>query len=678
MIAAIAITLMTQNTFRPPALPLITHDPYLSIWSNTDHPADSWPTHWTGRPHAMSCLVRIDDEPFRLMGLEPQRTPKLPMKSYDFTPTSTTYIFEARGVEITMRFLSPLLPQRLDVLSRPASYIIWDARAIDAKMHKVNLHFDMTAEAAVDELSQEVIAEAFEADGFAGLSIGTVEQPILQKKGDNRRIDWGKLYVAMPNLGNSLIGVSTAEKERSLFVDKRNTTLLSKLQGVAGAPWPIAVLQTDFGNLSGNRARRYAVIAYDDIASIQYLGRNLQGFWRNESNAGVGLPAVAIDEFEALEKECAAFDKDLMSDLEKAGGKQYERIATLAYRSTIAGSKLVRDEKGNALFFPKENTSNGCIATVDVIYPMLPQLLLTDIELAKASLRPILEYADTLRWKFPFAPHDMGTYPHANGQVYGGGEKTEDNQMPVEESANMIIMLAAIAEIEGNAKFANEYKHLVTKWAEYLESKGYDPENQLSTDDFAGHLAHNVNLSAKAIIALACYAKLCDKWGDAAAAGKYKTLSKQFAERWVREATEGDHTLLAFDKPGTWSLKYNLVWDDILSLGLFPKEVKDREVAWYRKVSKKYGPPLDSRQDYTKLDWVLWVAAMASDQESFEALVEPVYNMLHETKTRVPMTDWYMVDSGDYRQFIARPVVGGVFIKMLKDRAMWAKWAKPR
>jgi hypothetical protein len=309
---------------------------------------------------------------------------------------------------------------------------------------------------------------------------------------------------------------------------------------------------------------------------------------------------------------------------------------------------------------------------------MLPQLLLTDIELAKASLRPILEYANTPQWKFPFAPHDMGTYPHANGQVYGGGEKTEDNQMPVEESANMIILLDAISETEGDAIFAEKYKHLVTKWAEYLESKGYDPENQLSTDDFAGHLAHNVNLSAKAIVALACYAKLCEKWGDQAANKKYEVLSKQFAERWVREATEGDHTLLAFDKPGTWSLKYNLVWDDILNLGLFPKEIKDKEVAWYIVNSKKYGPPLDSRQDYTKLDWVLWVAAMASDQASFEALVQPVYNMLHETKSRVPMTDWYMVDSGDYRQFVARPVVGGVFMKMLKSRQTWAKWAKPR
>lgn len=564
MISALIAMTFLNPTFRPPAFPLITHDPYLSIWSTTDHPADSWPTHWTARPHAMACLVRIDDKPYRIMGMQPQQTPKLTLKEFDFTPTSTTYVFESDGVEIKMRFLSPLLPQRPEILSRPASYITWDVRATDGKQHSVQLHFDMTAETAVDSVDQQVRAVAFEDEELAGGFIETIDQPILLKKGDDRRIDWGTLYVARAGGGTSRTGISTATKIRGAFVEKVNTTLDSRYEGIAGEPWPVVVLDFDLTWVSAEPKRRTVVIAYDDVQSIQYLGRNLQGFWRNEKNSGQNLPLMAAREFEHIEKQCAEFDGRLMADLEKHG-KQYERIASLAYRSTIAGSKLVKDGNGNALFFPKENTSNGCIATVDVIYPMLPKLLLTDVELAKASLRPILEYADTPRWKFPFAPHDMGTYPHANGQVYGGGETGEENQMPVEESANMIIMLAAIAIAEGNADFAQKYRRLVQKWTEYLESKGYDPENQLSTDDFAGHLAHNVNLSAKAIVALACYAQLCEQWKDTDNASKYKTIAKQFADRWVREATEGDHTLLAFDKPGTWSLKYNLVWDETFS-----------------------------------------------------------------------------------------------------------------
>src|SRR3712207_701786 len=215
-------------------------------------------------------------------------------------------------------------------------------------------------------------------------------------------------------------------------------------------------------------------------------------------------------------------------------------------------------------------------------YPSSPFFLLFNPQLLKAQIKPLVDYAGSARWKFPFAPHDLGTYPLANGQTYGGGERTEENQMPVEESGNMLLMTAALAKAEGDLKFAERYWPLLSKWAAYLREKGMDPENQLSTDDFAGHLAHNTNLSLKAVLALGAYARLCDATGRAAEGEKYRREAREMAARWRRMADDGDHYRLAFDKPGTWSQKYNLVWDGLLGLDLFPPEVARKEVAYYQ------------------------------------------------------------------------------------------------
>ncbi len=344
-------------------------------------------------------------------------------------------------------------------------------------------------------------------------------------------------------------------------------------------------------------------------------------------------------------------------------------MCALAYRQCVAACGLAADANKQPLFFTKENTSNGDIATVDVFFPMDPQWVLLSPTLAKATLVPILSYAASWHWKFPNAPHDLGTYPIARGTDDGG------EGMPVEESGNMLILCDAVSQIQGDSKWLTPWWPKLTQWAKYLEQYGLDPEEQLCTDDFMGHLAHNANLSVKAILGLAAYGDLCKMRGDQENAEKYAELAKVDAAHWVKVAADGDHFRLAFDKPDTWSQKYNLVWDRILGLNVFPPSVAQMEVAHYKKVMQRYGVPLDSRTHLTKTDWSFWSASLADNQADFEAIISPIYDYLNATTARSPFVDSYVTDDIHSDGMHARPVIGGVFIKMLTDRAVWKKWA---
>ena len=675
--ALIAVHLFaaTPESLRPPAVPLVSCDPYFSIWSPADALNGADTVHWTGKPNRLTSMVRIDDKTFLVMGKN-ANVESLPQTSLQVLPTRTIYQFAGAGVNLTLTFMTPALPEDISILSRPVTYVTYDFRATDGKKHAVQLFLDASAELTVNTRQQEIELSTFDGGpGLTGLKIGSKEQPVLGKKGDDLRIDWGYLYLAAAKSSQAVAVQGDRAWIEERFAGEGLKALGETPKGTNTESTAVA-LAFPVTEVGSNPASRWLMLAYDDLYSIQYMQKDLRPYWRRNGWQAADLLKAAAEDYESLKKKCETFDSELMTDLKRAGGAKYASLCALAYRQCFAAGKFVADANGQPIQFCKENHSNGCIGTSDVFYPMAPQFLLLGPTLAKSFLVPFMNYAASPRWKFPFAPHDLGTYPKANGQVYGGGERTEDNQMPVEESGNLLILLTAIAEMEGNANFAGLYWPQLEKWAEYLKAKGFDPENQLCTDDFAGHLAHNVNLSAKAICGLGAFARLCEMRGDKAKAAEYSNLAKEFAERWVKEAEDGDHFRLAFDKPGTWSQKYNLIWDRILGLNLWPAEVARKEMAYYRKTQNRFGLPLDNRKTYTKLDWILWTATLTQNRADFEALVDPVYLFLQETSNRSPMTDWYQTVDAKKVGFTARPVVGGVFAQMLYDKKVWQKYAK--
>lgn len=408
------------------------------------------------------------------------------------------------------------------------------------------------------------------------------------------------------------------------------------------------------------------VFAYDDGDSIRYFDENRKGYWTETYGSIYEAIRASIEEHDELLERCRDFDKELEKKAETAGGEAYVYLCNASYRHAIAAHKLISDKEGNLIFLSKENDSNGCIGTVDVSYPSVPLFLMYDTDYVKGMLRPVFKFASLPVWEYDFAPHDVGRYPYATGQVYGlNPEKdgkeydgsngnifpnfysfprnsqvyTLKNQMPVEECGNMLILCAAVTLLDKNTDFVREYMDILEKWVVYLTENGMDPGEQLCTDDFAGHLSHNVNLSAKTILGVEGYALILKALGNQEGYDTYHGKARAMADHWKKTADAGDHTRLTFD----------------------------RELAYYVKKNNAYGVPLDSRADYTKSDWILWCTALTDCEAHRKKLVEPVADYLMNTTTRVPFSDWYDTKDGRYCHFIARSVQGGIFMPMFMD-----------
>ena len=567
------------------------------------------------------------------------------------TATRTSYRMLCGAVNINIDFLSPLLASNIDILSRPLSYISFTSSATDHKKHDVQILFGVSTSVAKDRSSQIEKTTAGAFNNIKYLKTGVVDQKILAKPGDDVRIDWGYAYL------------SSASKT-AILLNRSSNDLLQEIAGVSennkvADNYLTVSLHQKVAAIGAVSDR--VMLSYDEIKSVQYFGANLDPWWKKKYNTMERLMSFAALDYTRVAALCHVFDKNLYSTAVKSGGVAYAALCVTAYRQSLAAHNTIRGPKDQLLFPQKENYSNGSIWTVDVTYPSAPLSLLYNPDLLKGMVAPLIEYSETGKWKKPFPAHDLGTYPLANGQTYPA-------DMPVEEAGNMILLTAAICKAENNILFAKPHWKVLSEWVNFLVNDGLDPVNQLCTDDFAGHLSRNANLSIKAIVGIGAYAQMAKKMGMPAVAAEYSAIAKDYSNKWLSLASVGDHYALTFDKGNTWSQKYNLVWDKLLDLRLFSEEVYKKEIAYYLTIQNKYGLPLDSRKTYTKSDWVIWTASMAANQKDFNALMHPIYLYATETSSRVPISDWHETLTGKQVGMQARSVVGGYFMKLLIDR----------
>lgn len=626
---------------RLPAIPLLASDPYLSIWMPADTMTQTDACHWSGPAKPIRGVLTVDGAACRFLGAGPE--PEADLTELKVTATRTCFTSELAGVRLETCFASPALPQDLDLLSMPVTLVTLSAVSLDGAEHDVRVKLHLSDRLCYDgDIRPAMSGASFVLNGKSTAWCGQTTQKPLSHSADHSTIDWGYLYLS-------------ADGETTLVGDGLQTCC----------------------SLSAGGPAAQLIIAYDDIASINYFGDLCKPWYRRDGRQITDAIRCVQEHFDTILNDCARLDARLAEDARNAAGEDYERLVNAAWRHTFAAHKLIATPAGEMAFLSKENDSNGCIGTVDVSYPSIPIFLKYCPELVNALCRPVLEFASMPVWTEDFAPHDVGRYPLATGQVYaarrhvGQGECYPPYylypagtdvwdvryQMPVEECGNMLIMLEAGRAFGADPALAKQYRSLLDTWVQYLVKYGEDPDEQLCTDDFAGHLAHNVNLAAKAIIGVACYARLTGE-------ESYAKQAKTMAEHLLEKIGDKGNTPLTLDGQG-WSMKYNLLWDKVLGLGLMPESFYAAETASYLPRINTYGLPLDSRADYTKSDWICWTARMADDAAVRTALIAPIAKELRETTSRVPFSDWYDTKTGRYVAFIARSVQGGIFALML-------------
>lgn len=658
-----------------PAYPLWVIDPLFSVWAKTDELNAGDTVFWTGLEKRACGLVRWNGRTYSFMG---RRDGALPLEQTDCAVTafSTDYTFRGEGFTLKVRFISPLLPDDLEVLSCPVCYTEYEVT-------EGELPADFSVALVLDEefcYNGErawVVGGVIPQKGYEAAYFTRGRNMVCSDTSDMASPDWGDVYLAAKEAW------LVTEAGVNLYVAEGRREYLKK-------DWERYFL------LAVNTDRKgYFMTAYDDKLSVFYFGEWLKCyFFRNGKNI---LDALEFSRgrHDAILAKCHAFDEKLKADCDQVG-EGYYLLACASLRQSVGAHKLVENAKGELLFLSKENNSNGCIGTVDISYPSMPLYLLYNPELVNAMMRGIFDFAKMPVWNYDFAPHDLGTYPWCAGQVYGTAYREDkyccgmhstgvsprtnqmlyirpaasdvydkNCQMPVEECGNMLVMTAAAIVAGADPSLAKRNFRLLGKWVKYLEKYGLDPENQLCTDDFAGHLAGNVNLSLKALAGIEGYSVVCRALRKDALADEYEERARAFAESFKKKAGEGIMPL-AYGQKNTFSIKYNILFDKLFGFDFIGSDVCERETAYYIEKSNRYGVALDTRETYTKADWILWAAALTDSGQKCEALYGPVVRYLKETPSRVPFGDWYYSVRGDIVHFINRSVVGGCFAPLLK------------
>ncbi|MBV9851532.1 MAG: DUF4965 domain-containing protein [Armatimonadetes bacterium] len=541
---------------RPPATPLIVRQPYVSVWQPADALPGHWPAFWTGAPRSMTGIARIDGTPYVFLGAPENVGSPMTQTSLTVTPTQSRYELQAGGVTVSLNFLSPVEPDDLRRQSVPFGYILAGARSADGRPHAVSLYFDISGQWAHND---EKTLITWRSDKITGgkepLTAFTVEPAEPRVLGENRDYPtWGQaVFATASGPGVTAQAGPEADVRAAAATQGRldNSVDQNRPRAINDRS-PVFGFNFDLGRI-GKRAGKPVVLALGQVRdpSVSYLGQPAPPLWRSYWPDWPQMLSFFYDDADNALKTADRLDRRVTADATRAGGPKYAALCALALRQAFGATELVGTSERPWMFM-KEISSDGNISTVDVVYPAFPVFLYANPYLLRLQLDPLLAYAETGGWPKPFAEHDIGaSYPNAAGHNDG-----REEDMPVEESANMLIMAAAYLRYAPKADaqaYAKQHYKILKQWADYEVENGLDPASQNQTDDFTGFIAHSVNLALKGILGVGAMGQIAGYAGNKDDAARYTAASRDMIAKWaqIAQSKTGPHLTLQYVEPDT-------------------------------------------------------------------------------------------------------------------------------
>ncbi|GFF24109.1 uncharacterized protein C16H5.12c [Aspergillus lentulus] len=615
------------------------------------------PQFWTGQDLGWSIMVRVDGQTYSLMGVKEPGEGVQPavVHTAEYTATHSVFTASAGTVMVTLDFFSPVSPSNYLRQSLPFSYLTVSVSGTSANSVQVFSSID----GRWTGVSEGAVCEFDDAGSTAMFSLKVEDATLYAESSD--MATWGETIFASRPTASSMLSFASGngDRVRSQFV---------KTGGLAAGGQQcksedVVALSHELGVVTGDQKVTFAV-GYVRQKAINYLGKAYTGYYRAKYPDTYEAVTYFLDDYSDALSESLILDQKLSTTAKSVAGQKYADIVALSTRQAYGGIDLTIPndtlDTSEVLAFIKELSSDGNVNTVDVIMPAFPIYWVMDPDYIRLLLEPMMKYLAAGRWHRPYVIHDMGShYPNAVGH-----DDQQAEPMPIEECGNLMVLTLAYVRATGDEAWATQYFDILKGYADYLVENGIDIAEQLSSNDAAGPLANETNLAIKAAVGLKAF-------GELTGLTQYSNIADSRADLLFVQGLGTDeqktHFVLQYpDKPSSWKTPYNLYPDVLLSLGTFAKEVHQMSSTFFRSVRGEYGVPLDSRQDWAKSDWNMWLAGTLDDSTRSE-FIDDLWAFMTNGQHNWPFSDRYITTSAKGNTpgvpvlCRARPTVGGHF-----------------